>query len=64
MFRQPQQRPMRKQICPECRGSGKVMHNTVWSFGWKPCIACKGTGQIEIPIIPEMRQRQRNPLGI
>jgi len=55
---------MRKQMCPECRGTGKVMHNDVWSWGWKTCKACNGTGQIEIPIIPQVRSNPRNPLGI
>jgi len=62
MYR-PQQNQTRKQICPECKGSGQELHNTVWKFGWKPCVACKGTGQIEVPIIFE-RPRQRNSLGI
>lgn len=63
MYR-PQQRVMRKEICPQCRGSGTVFNNDVWSWGPKPCQACKGKGQIEIPVIPQMRQNPRNMLGI
>ena len=61
---QPQQRQMRKQICPQCRGQGKVMHNDVFNWGWKPCQACGGKGEIEIPIIGENRAKGRNSLGI
>jgi len=66
MFRpqpfKPQQNLTRKQICPQCKGSGQELHNTIWNFGWKPCVACKGTGQIEVPIIPKI-SRMRNSLG-
>ena len=57
-------RQMRKVSCPECKGSGQVLHNEIFDYGFKPCVACKGTGQIEVPVLPEIRQRQNTSLRI
>lgn len=48
-------RPMRRLMCPQCNGSGRVFKNSVWEFGWKPCKPCKGTGFIDVPIPPWSR---------
>lgn len=39
--------PTQRQICPTCRGQGKVMKNSVFDWGLKPCPTCNGTGYIE-----------------
>lgn len=60
----PTQQPSKKQICPECRGQGKVLHNDVWSWGWKTCKACNGSGFLEYatPSFAPRPMQQRNPL--
>jgi DnaJ-class molecular chaperone len=49
----------RREICPECRGTGKTFKNTsIFDWGWKPCEQCKGQGFIEIkPISPKIQIR-------
>lgn len=64
MFR-PQVKPStRREICPECKGTGKVMHNDLWSWGWKPCQACNGSGYIEYATPqPRPNAMQRKPFS-
>lgn len=53
---------VRKRVCPNCRGSGKVFKNDVWNWGWKPCPPCKGTGSIEYSGPIHLPPVQRDPL--
>ncbi|MCJ7633942.1 hypothetical protein MUP77_16345 [Candidatus Bathyarchaeota archaeon] len=63
MFR-PKQQPTRRDICPECKGQGKVMNNDLMNWGWKPCQACNGTGFIEYATPqPRLNQTQRKPFS-
>ena len=37
----------RKVPCQKCRGTGKILNNSVFEFGWKTCPDCQGKGYIE-----------------
>jgi DnaJ-class molecular chaperone len=42
----------RKEVCSNCRGTGKTFKNTsIYDWGWKICEQCNGKGFIEIPNI-------------
>lgn len=49
----------RKVACPACQGSGKVLHTGVFDWGWKPCGSCKGSGQVEVPVVPQQNLRKQ-----
>jgi DnaJ-class molecular chaperone len=42
-------------ICPLCGGSGRVSIEDYLLFGWETkCMACKGSGQLEILLDPDL----------
>jgi len=50
-------RGTRRETCQKCRGTGKVMSDSVFSWGWKTCPDCKGQGYIEYRLPPQQTRR-------
>ena len=48
----------RKEPCQKCGGTGKVLKDSVWEFGWKACPDCKGQGYIEYRLPPQQYGRR------
>jgi len=51
-------RGTRKIPCSKCRGTGKVLNDSVMSWGWKTCPDCKGLGYIEYRLPPPQYGRR------
>lgn len=50
--------------CPRCHGEGQLCHGPRRDpdAKWESCGDCKGTGEIDAPVIPERRASTGDPL--